>query len=98
MEDMELLSLVRAAQAGDRAAFGRLAEAFEPVVFAIVLRRLRNRAEAAEVTQDVFVQVLRKLSQLREAERFVGWLRQIAVRMAINRAVRRPPETVKSPD
>jgi RNA polymerase sigma-70 factor (ECF subfamily) len=41
---------------------------------------------------------MRKLPQLREVERFVGWLRQIAVRMAINRAVRQPPEATRSPD
>ena len=65
---------------------------FETTVFATVMSRLRNRAEAREVTQDVFVQAMRKLAQLREPERFGGWLRQIAVRMSINRAVRRPPE------
>ena len=98
MEDFELIETVRLAQCGDRFAFGELIAQFEPVVFAIVLRRLRNRAEAAEVTQDVFIQVMRKLPQLREAERFSGWLKQIAVRMAINRAVRRPNETTQNPD
>jgi RNA polymerase sigma-70 factor (ECF subfamily) len=90
--------LVRQAQAGDRAAFGELVRAYESSVFAIVLRRLRNRAEAAEVTQEVFLRALRKLSQLREPERFAGWLKRIAVRMAINRAVRRPHETMHAPD
>lgn len=98
MDDIELLNLVRRAQAGDRDAFGRLAEAFEPAVFGIVLRRLRNRAEAAEVTQDVFVRALRKLNQLREPERFGGWLKRIAVRMSINRAVRRPREMMYAPE
>ena len=98
MEDFELIETVRLAQCGDRYAFGELITQFEPVVFAIVLRRLRNRAEAAEVTQDVFIQVMRKLAQLREPERFSGWLKQIAVRMAINRAVRRPNETTSGPD
>jgi RNA polymerase sigma-70 factor (ECF subfamily) len=49
---------------------------------------------ALEVTQDVFIQVLRKIGQLRDPERFGGWLRRIAVRLAINRAVRRPRETL----
>ncbi len=98
MEEFELIELVRLAQCGDRFAFGELITQFEPVVFAIVLRRLRNRAEACEVTQDVFIQVMRKLPQLREVERFSGWLKQIAVRMAINRAVRRPNETTQSPE
>lgn len=98
MEEIELCDLVRLAQCGDREAFGRVIVQFEPVVFAIVLRRLRNRAEAAEVTQDVFIQVMRKLPQLREVERFSGWLKQVSVRMAINRAVRRPNETTQSPE
>jgi RNA polymerase sigma-70 factor, ECF subfamily len=97
MDEQRILLLVRRAQGGDTQAFGELAAHFEPTVFATVLRRLRNRSEALEVTQDVFVQALRKLGQLREPERFAGWLRQIAVRMAINRAGRRPQETLRNP-
>jgi RNA polymerase sigma-70 factor (ECF subfamily) len=86
----EVAALVRDAQAGDRDAFGRLAERFEPTVRAIALRRLGNMGEAMELTQEVFLHVLRRLDQLREPERFAGWLRQVAVRMAINHASRRP--------
>ena len=92
MNETETLELVCLAQAGNREAFDQLVVRCEPMVFAVVLRRLRNRSEALEVTQDVFIQVLRKLNQLREPERFGGWLRRIAVRLAINRAVRRPRE------
>jgi len=92
MEETQILQLVKLAQLGDREAFGMLVTQFERTVFAIVLKRLRCRAEALEVSQDVFMQVMRKLPQLREPERFCGWLRRIAVRMAINRAVRRPKE------
>lgn len=97
MEASEYIPIVLDAQAGSRAAFGQLVEQFESTVFAIALRRLRNHAEAAELTQDVFVQAMRKLSQLREPERFPGWLRRIAVRLAINRAVRRPPVVPQDP-
>jgi RNA polymerase sigma-70 factor, ECF subfamily len=85
----ELAKLVRRAQAGDRGAFGRLVEQFERTVHAICLRRLGNPSEALELTQEVFLHVMRRLDQLREPERFAGWLRQVAVRMAINRATRR---------
>jgi RNA polymerase sigma-70 factor (ECF subfamily) len=81
--------LVRQAQAGDREAFGRLVEQFQRTVHAICLRRLGNPSEALEMTQEVFLHVLRRLDQLREPERFAGWLRQVTVRMAINRATRR---------
>ena len=98
MENTQIYELVVRAQDGDRSAFGELVTECEPTVFSIVLRRLRNRSEAKEVTQDVFIQAMRKLPQLREPERFMGWLRQIAVRMSINRAVRRPNECAQSPD
>lgn len=94
MNDIETIDLVRLAQAGDRDAFDQLVLRTESMVFGVVFRRLRNRAEALEVTQDVFIQVLRKLGQLRDAEKFGGWLRRIAVRLAINRAVRRPRESL----
>lgn len=98
MHDSHIISLVQQAQAGSREAFGELVTEFEPTVYAIVMRRLRNSAEAREVTQDILFRASRKISQLREPERFVGWLKRIAIRMSINRAVRRPRERVMAPD
>jgi RNA polymerase sigma-70 factor, ECF subfamily len=98
IEDTTIVNLVRAAQTGDRESFGALAREFEPSVYGVVMRRLRNSAEAAEVTQDVFLRAYRKLPQLREAERFVGWLKRIAVRLSINRATRRPKESMQPPE
>ena len=82
---------------GDRDAFGALVEQFQPTVYAIALRRLGNPSDALELTQEVFLHVLERITQLREPERFAGWLRQVAVRMAINRATRRvAPPSVES--
>ncbi|MEW4488410.1 ECF RNA polymerase sigma factor SigW [Thalassoglobus neptunius] len=92
------LDLVTRAQTGDRDAFGELVQEYQGIVFAIIFRRLRNHSEALEVTQEVFMRALRKIDQLREPERFEGWLKRIAVRMAINRAVRRPKETMQTPE
>lgn len=90
--------LVRAAQMGDRDAFGALFERFQPTVMAIAVRRLRDHADAQELCQDVFVQAMQKIDQLRVPEAFVGWIRQITVRMAINRAVRRAPAVSVEPE
>src|SRR5262245_18642361 len=87
----EMTSLVERAQAGDREAFGQLAERFQPTVYAVALARLRNPTEAQELTQEVFLHGMKKLAQLREPQAFAGWLRQITVRMAINRLTRRGP-------
>ena len=90
-EKAALVARVRAAQQGDRTAFGELVEQFERAVFGTALKRLRDRGEAQELTQEVFVQALRKIGQLREPECFGGWLRAITNRLAINRQVRRGP-------
>jgi RNA polymerase sigma-70 factor (ECF subfamily) len=87
----EILPLVERARAGDRTAYGELVARFEPVVYAVALSRLRNAAEAQELTQEVFIHGMRKLDQLRDPHCFAGWLRQITVRMAINRLTRRGP-------
>jgi RNA polymerase sigma-70 factor (ECF subfamily) len=87
----EITSLVRLAQAGDRSAYGELFTRFQPTVYAVALSKMRNATEAEELTQEVFLHGMKKLGQLRDVECFAGWLRQITVRMAINRLTRRGP-------
>jgi len=98
LDDADQYELVLQAQQGDREAFGLLAREYESSIYAVCFRRLRNQAEAVEVTQEVFLRAMRKIDQLREPERFVGWLKRIAVRMSINRAVRRPRESYHAPE
>ncbi|MBU6385366.1 MAG: RNA polymerase sigma factor [Pirellula sp.] len=86
---LSIAELVQAALAGDRDAFGELFQRHEKQIFAVAYRRLSDRDEADELVQDVFIQAWRKLGQLSQAEAFAGWLRQITVRMAINRGTRR---------
>ena len=90
--------LVRAAQEGDRDAFGELVRRYERLVYSVALRRIGNHAEAQEVTQEVFLLALRKLGQLRTPAALSGWLRQIAVRRVSNRLTRRGPVTTSDPD
>jgi RNA polymerase sigma-70 factor (ECF subfamily) len=87
----DITELIDRARAGEPAAFGELVERFQPAVYAVALARLRDVNEAVELTQEVFIHALRKLDQLRDPRCFVGWLRQITVRMAINRVTRQAP-------
>ena len=96
-ETTTLEYLVEAAQAGDRDAFGELATRFEPMVYAIAVRRLGNHSEAQELCQEVLVKAMQKLEQLKVPAAFGGWLRSITVRMAINRQVRRAPMIATEP-
>jgi len=84
----EIVVLIEQAQAGDRQAFGELVCQFQPAVYSVALARLRDVNEAVELTQEVFIHAMTKLPQLRDPLCFVGWLRQITVRMALNRVCR----------
>jgi len=91
LERRQVADLVRAAQDGDREAFEQLFTRYQRAVYAVVYQRLGNHAEAQEVCQEVFIQAMRKIYQLENPDCFGGWLRSIAGRMAINRAVRSGP-------
>jgi RNA polymerase sigma-70 factor (ECF subfamily) len=94
----DVIPLIDKARAGDQIAFGTLVERFQPAVYAVALARLRDVHEAIELTQEVFIHAMKKLGQLRDPHCFVGWLRQIAVRMAINRIVRKAPTQGVEPE
>lgn len=86
----EEAALVRAAQAGDRAAFGRLYERYARVVHGLLLARVRA-ASAEDLVQDVFVQALQRLADLRDPQAFPGWLAAIARRRALDHHRRERP-------
>jgi RNA polymerase sigma-70 factor (ECF subfamily) len=87
----EIIQLVEQARTGDRRAYGELVKRFQPTVYAVALTRLRNPVEAQELAQEVFIHAMSKLDQLRDPQCIAGWLRQITVRMALNRLTRRGP-------
>jgi RNA polymerase sigma-70 factor (ECF subfamily) len=83
--------LAQKAKDGDRNAYGELVRRFQGGIHAVLVSWLHDPSEADDVAQDVFLHGMRKLSQLRDVRCFAGWLRQIAVRLALNRLSRRRP-------
>lgn len=76
-------ALVRAAQQGDRSAFGLLYSRYARMVHGILLARVPY-ADVDDLFQDVFLQALPRLSSLREVSKFPGWLASIARNRAID--------------
>jgi RNA polymerase sigma-70 factor, ECF subfamily len=73
--------LVRAAQRGDREAFEALYARFGRFVHALLLARV-PAVEAADLTQEVFLQAWLRLGALREPAAFAGWIATVARRRA----------------
>ncbi len=76
--DARIISgLVRAAQAGDRTAFGTLYERYARFVHGVLLANA-DREEVPDLVQDVFLRALRQLPTLRDPCVFGGWLATLA--------------------
>lgn len=73
---------VRRARTGDMWAFERLVQCFQERVYRLVYYRIRSRADAQDLTQDVFLKAYKNLSRLKEDGKFKSWLFSIAVNRA----------------
>ncbi len=90
-------ALVRAAQDGDHIAFGRLFERYLGLVHGVLLARV-SKADADDLTQEVFLIALRKLGALAEPSSFGAWLAVVARNRATDFLRKRPTEAEIPPD
>jgi len=75
---------VKAAQAGDQAAFTQLMGLFQRDVYGKAFSILRNHQDADDVVQETFLRVYRALPGFRGESSFRTWLITIATRQALN--------------
>jgi RNA polymerase sigma-70 factor, ECF subfamily len=64
---------------GDMKAFEEIYRRYQRQVYGQCLRMTRSFAEAEDLTQEVFIQVLRKLNTFRGESSFSTWLHRLAV-------------------
>jgi RNA polymerase sigma-70 factor, ECF subfamily len=76
--------LVARARKGDRAALGHLVVRHQRTLFALCLRYVGDRDEAADLVQRSFLRVMGKLEDLREAGLFRAWLLRIGAHLSLN--------------
>jgi RNA polymerase sigma-70 factor (ECF subfamily) len=70
--------------AGDRDALAELYAAYGDLVFGTALRLTRTRADAEDVTQELFLRLAAAVTGFTgDAAAFPGWLRRVAARQAL---------------
>ena len=88
-------AIVRACQRGEPGALDELVRATYTDVYALALRLLRDREDAADVTQEVYVRVLRSVVGFRGDAAFGTWLHRVTVNTSLS-ALRRRGRTTRA--
>jgi len=83
------VSLEQEAVALEREFETRLADS-SGLAFRVARGVLRNSADAEEVAQEAFLKAYRSFRELRDREKFRGWLVRITFRLALDRATHLP--------
>ncbi|MEO7775600.1 MAG: RNA polymerase sigma factor RpoE [Steroidobacteraceae bacterium] len=87
--DTSDLSLVRRVQRGEKGAFDLLVLKYQHKVVKLVMRYMRDPADAEDVAQEAFIKAYRALPQFRGDSAFYTWLYRIAINTAKNAMVAR---------
>ena len=93
--DTSDLSLVRRVQRGDKGAFDLLVRKYQHKVVKLVMRYMRDPADAEDVAQEAFIKAYRALPQFRGDSAFYTWLYRIAINTAKNAIVSRDRSPVE---
>jgi RNA polymerase sigma-70 factor (ECF subfamily) len=97
--------LARAAAGGGMTALGDLFERYHRRVYSVCLRMTHNPAEAEDLTQEVFLHLVKKIGSFRGDSQFNTWLHRLTVNLVLmhfRRGARRrewgteDPETILS--
>jgi RNA polymerase sigma-70 factor (ECF subfamily) len=75
--------LTKAAAQGNMAAFEEVYQRHHRRVYSICLRMLQNATEAEDLTQDVFIQLYRKIGSFRGDSAFTTWLHRLTVNQVL---------------
>ncbi len=91
--------LIARCRVGDDLAWEALVRRLEGRVYAIALHYLRDREEARDAAQDIFVRLYEKLHTVRDDKPFLAWLVRLARNSCIDRLrrlrVRTPAHSVE---
>ncbi len=88
-ERLDDAALLRAHVAGDRSAFGELVRRHRDRLWAVAIRTLGDREEAADAVQDALVSAYRSADRFRGDAAVTTWLHRIVVNACLDRARRR---------
>ncbi len=76
--------LIEAIQAGDPTAYRGLVERYQSRIYALMCGMVRDREEARDLTQEVFIKAYNNLDRFRLESSFYTWIYRIGMNLAID--------------
>jgi RNA polymerase sigma-70 factor (ECF subfamily) len=80
-----IVDVIRRIRSGDREAFVALTRLYQQKVFVLAYSFFRNKEDAVDLVQDVFLRVFEKIDSFQEERNFEAWLLQVAKNLCIDR-------------
>lgn len=77
-------SLIRKFKNGDEQSFKELVVRYQSRIYSIVLAMVRDKNEADDICQDIFIKVYRFLHQFKGKSKFFTWLYRLTINTCIN--------------
>jgi RNA polymerase sigma-70 factor (ECF subfamily) len=92
-------ALVQRAQAGDREALSALVQSQQTYVYSIAMSLMHNPTDAADMTQEAFIRLMRSLGTYRAETKFTTWLYRLVTNICLDGLRRRgrPVESLDEP-
>jgi RNA polymerase sigma-70 factor (ECF subfamily) len=92
-------ALVQRAQAGDRDALSALVQSQQTYVYSIAMSLMHNPADAADMTQEAFIRLMRSLGTYRAETKFTTWLYRLVTNICLDGLRRRgrPVDSLDEP-
>ncbi|HEV7645629.1 MAG TPA: RNA polymerase sigma factor [Pyrinomonadaceae bacterium] len=90
--------LVQMAAHGNLAAFENIYQRYHRRAYSICLRMTQSTAEAEDLTQEVFIQLFRKMGSFRGESAFSTWLHRLTVNQVLMHFRRRGVQVEKTTD
>ena len=88
--------LIEACLEGNENAFEKLVLRFQNKVFTLIVRMVRNRETALDLSQEVFIKIFRKLDKLKNKKRLSSWIMQVAHNTTLDYIKKRRLESVST--
>jgi RNA polymerase sigma factor (sigma-70 family) len=90
-DDSAVTDLVTRARGGDKLAWAALVDRYAPLIWSICRSRRLDDADAEDVAQTVWLQLVEQLHRLREPAALAGWLATVTRRECLHVLRRRSP-------